>query len=278
MNNLVLDICDLRIAFRFADKRLREECARRYRYFVAGGVKADVRLDVSTMSKKAAASYSATPSVAIAADRRSFALRRNDFVSDIVAEGAQYKGPLAFSGRMTAFDSHLRILYTLLLAERRGALFHAAGLKLGRGGYLFPGDSGAGKTTLARIAGVEILLSDEVTGVELRGRSARVMGTPFWGEFEEGRLNLTLPLKGLFFLNRHAKSGCRHVPGDEAVARLMGQALFFTNDREYGARLLSIAARIVRRIPAFELSFDRRKSSFADIRSTVMNAVSGYRR
>ena len=43
-----------------------------------------------------------------------------------------------------------QVLIMCLLSGRDGALFHAAGLRFGDRGFIFPGKSGAGKTTLTR--------------------------------------------------------------------------------------------------------------------------------
>src|SRR5260370_33734199 len=61
-----------------------------------------------------------------------------------------------------SLDAALRILHTLLLAEKGGFLLHAAsGIRDGRA-FLFFGPSGAGKTTVARAAPSDTtLLTDE---------------------------------------------------------------------------------------------------------------------
>ena len=50
-----------------------------------------------------------------------------------------------------AIDSVLRIVYSLLLVERGGFLFHSASAIAGPNAYLFAGPSGSGKTTMCRI-------------------------------------------------------------------------------------------------------------------------------
>ena len=65
-----------------------------------------------------------------------------------------------------AIDGVLRILHSLILARQGGFLVHAASaVRCGRA-YVFAGVSGAGKTTLARLAPPDVtLLTDEISYV-----------------------------------------------------------------------------------------------------------------
>jgi hypothetical protein len=85
-----------------------------------------------------------------------------------------------------AIDGVLRILHSLLLAREGGFLVHAASaLRNGRA-FLFAGVSGAGKTTIARLAPPDVtLLTDEVSYVRPieQGTGNREQGT---GNREQG--------------------------------------------------------------------------------------------
>ena len=68
-----------------------------------------------------------------------------------------------------AIDSVLRILHTLLLARQGGFLVHAASAIRDGRAFLLAGPSGAGKTTLARLAPPDVaLLTDEVSYVRAK--------------------------------------------------------------------------------------------------------------
>ncbi len=74
-----------------------------------------------------------------------------------------------------SLDSVLRILHSLILAERGGFLLHAASAICDGRAYLFSGVSGAGKTTMTRLAPADItLLTDEIS--YLRPSAGRVRG------------------------------------------------------------------------------------------------------
>ena len=82
-----------------------------------------------------------------------------------------------------AVDCVLRIVHTLFLARQGGFLVHAASAIRGGKAFLFPGVSGAGKTTISRLAPPDAtLLTDEISYVRREGDRYLACGTPFAGE------------------------------------------------------------------------------------------------
>jgi hypothetical protein len=84
-----------------------------------------------------------------------------------------------------AIDSVLRILHSLILARQGGFLVHAASAVRNGRAFLFSGVSGAGKTTISRLAPPDVvLLTDEISYVRRNeGTGNREQGT---GEREQG--------------------------------------------------------------------------------------------
>jgi hypothetical protein len=124
---------------------------------------------------------------------------------------------------------------------------------------VFPSRSGGGKSTLAALAGAERVLSDELTALRAAGRRPMAMGTPFWGSFEEGRVNATVPLAGLAFLRRAPRPFVRPIAPDEAARRLMKVTMFFETGLDAHRRLLAVVHRLVHAVPTVELAFDKRR-------------------
>jgi hypothetical protein len=66
-------------------------------------------------------------------------------------------------------------------AEREAFLFHGCGVLANGKGYLFTGPSGAGKTTVARLAGTRMVLNDEAVLLRNGGGELWLGGTPLLG-------------------------------------------------------------------------------------------------
>ncbi|MFA5179792.1 MAG: hypothetical protein WC405_00605 [Syntrophales bacterium] len=73
-------------------------------------------------------------------------------------------------------------VFTCLVMVKRGRLMvHGAGIKKnkGRGGYLFLGASGKGKSTVAALSSGDEILSDDATVIEVAGDACYIHATPF---------------------------------------------------------------------------------------------------
>ena len=155
-----------------------------------------------------------------------------------------------------AIDSVLRIVHSLILAERGGFLLHAASAVCDGRAFLFSGVSGAGKTTLSRLAPPAVtLLTDEISYVRPRPGGYSAYGTPFAGELARAGSNCSAPLEALFFLEKGPDNRAQELSSAEAVRRLMRNILFFAQDEELTGKLLATACDFVSQVPVFLLTF-----------------------
>src|SRR6202020_755692 len=95
------------------------------------------------------------------------------------------------------------------LLERGGLLLHASSVLSKGRAYAFVGPSGAGKTTMARLAAPRPVLSDEVTALRPSASSGAPFDcfpTPFWGDMVRERAGPPAPL-ALIGFPVHATSG-----------------------------------------------------------------------
>ena len=245
---LRVDLCG--VAFDLRGRGgLPEHTARRYRGFHASGP-AGVRLDLEWDDPMELSPFR-DPAVDV--EGRRWRIHRYDFEGSF--DPAARRGNVRLVSRPTTLDSFLRVLLSALLLESGGMLVHAASLRIGDGGLLFPGPSGRGKSTLASKAGRSRILSDEISCVTGAGPGARLRGTPFWGDFDEGWPNVDLPLRGIFFLDRQRPPGVHPVRRTEAYRRLLECVLFFTADLRLNRRLLAAAGALLDGVPAALLSY-----------------------
>ncbi len=155
-----------------------------------------------------------------------------------------------------SLDSVLRILHSLILAERGGFLLHAASAICDGRAYLFSGVSGAGKTTMTRLAPADItLLTDEISYLRPSADGYAAFGTPFAGELAKPGENCTAPVSALFFLQKGPENRVDELSSAEAVRRLMRNILFFAEDRGLAEKLFATACDFVGRVPNRRLTF-----------------------
>lgn len=154
-----------------------------------------------------------------------------------------------------SLTNFLRIIYTFILLEDQGFLIHASSLIRDGNGYLFPGKSGAGKTTITRLSGDAILLTDEVSLVKMVNGKFNIFGTPFWGELAIGGENTSIPLKAVYFPVKDEKGYIKHLKPSQALHKLLPNVLFFVNDEKLNENLFNLCYEFILNIPTYKLHF-----------------------
>ena len=173
-----------------------------------------------------------------------------------------------------SLDSVLRILHSLILAEQGGFLLHSASGICEGHACLFSGVSGAGKTTMTRLATPDItLLTDEISYIRpsKNGDAASYIafGTPFAGELARPGENTKAPIAGLFFLEQGPENRIDEIPSGDAVRRLMRNILFFAEDPRLVELLLATACDFVSRVPIRRLMFYPTSKVWDEVRRFV---------
>jgi hypothetical protein len=166
------------------------------------------------------------------------------------------RGSVRQNANPYSLDSVLRILHSLILAQRGGFLLHAASAICDGRACLFSGVSGAGKTTMTRLAPADItLLTDEISYLRPSADGYSAFGTPFAGELARAGENCAAPVSALFFLEQGPENRVDELSSAEAVRRLMRNILFFAEDQGLVKKLLATACDFVARVPIRRLTF-----------------------
>jgi hypothetical protein len=166
------------------------------------------------------------------------------------------KGRVRQNSNPYSLDSVLRIVHSLVLAERGGLLLHAASAICDGRAYLFSGVSGAGKTTMTRLAPAGItLLTDEISYLRPAASGYAAFGTPFAGELARSGENCSAPVAALFFLEKGPENRIDELASAEALRRLMRNILFFAEDKGLVEKIFATACDFVARVPIRRLTF-----------------------
>src|ERR1035438_8270934 len=111
-------------------------------------------------------------------------LERGDFRAEL--DPVLRCGSIRQTANPYSIDAAFRILHSLLLAQQGGLLIHAASAVRNGRAFLFAGVSGAGKTTISRLAPPDAtLLTDEISYLRREGDGYTAYGTPFAGELAQ---------------------------------------------------------------------------------------------
>jgi len=181
-------------------------------------------------------------------------LQRGDFQAELdpkLGRGSIRQAAFPYSS-----DSVLRVLHTLLLAREGGFLVHAASAIRDGRAYLFAGASGAGKTTISRLAPGDVtLLTDEISYVRKTQDGYHAFGTPFTGELDRPGENLRAPVAALYLLARGPENKIEPVANAHAARGLLENILFFAADPELVNLVFQSACDFAGRVPVYRLEF-----------------------
>jgi hypothetical protein len=154
-----------------------------------------------------------------------------------------------------------------------GALeVHACALFVEKRVALFCGQSGAGKSTTARLWRERHprtrILSDDRIVLRASGRAVRAFGTPWHGDGcfarpDSGRLG------GVFVLRHAPRTELRRLAAAEAASHLLARGFPPPWDARAWRRALDLCARVAESVPCYELAFRPDASAVDAVRAAL---------
>jgi hypothetical protein len=250
-SSVVVEIGGLPIALHCEDPAFTRLVTERYAGYVGHSIRAAFDFDIEVGPP---GDGSGDEDLSVKWNSGCWLMERGDFRAEF--NPATARGRIQQTINPYSLDSVLRIVHTLLLARRGGFLVHASSAIRNGRAFLFPGVSGAGKTTIARLAPPDAaLLTDEISYVIPQDGAYFAVGTPFFGELARVGENLRAPIECVYLLAKGSENKIEPVVGAEAVRGLLGNILFFARDPEFVKQVFDAAVDFAGRVPVRRLTF-----------------------
>jgi hypothetical protein len=251
VNSVVIDVGEMPVRVNATDAVFTELLQRRYAGFVNPAATPAFEFDVSIVSPHVPG---ADKDVSVHAEAGRWLLERGDFRAEW--DERARRGWITQTVNPYSIDSVLRIVHSLLLSRQGGFLLHAASAVRDGHAFVFTGPSGAGKTTMARLAPPDVrLLTDEISYVRQVGQEYIAFGTPFAGELGTPGEKISAPVSAVYRLDQAADNKIERLGASDAVRTLMRNILFFAEDTELTSRLLETACQLAHTVPVYRLAF-----------------------
>jgi hypothetical protein len=181
--------------------------------------------------------------------------RRGDF--DATWNPQTREGRILQCPNPYSIDTVLRITHSLVLADEGGFLLHAASAIRNNRAFLFAGVSGAGKTTMSRLAPSDAtVLTDEISYIRRDAdKNYTAFGTPFAGELARIGANTSAPLKTLYLLVQGPENRIAPISKIDAARAIMRHVLFFAEEKDLVAKVFDSVLEFVSRVEVAQLIF-----------------------
>lgn len=247
----VIQIGGITVCVRANDSKFLAMLKHRYAGFVSGSASADFHFEADLASPG-----NGDPNADVRLTRRAgcWTLERGDFRAEW--DPASSSGKIQLLPNPYSIDALLRILHSLTLATQGGFLLHAASAIRSGKAFLFTGVSGAGKTTIARLAPKDAtLLTDEISYVRKDKNGYIACGTPFSGELGSPGENVSAPLAAVYMLSKGPENRIDSLCAAEATHAVLSNLLFFAEDQELVNSVFHAVCQFVGRVPVSRLTF-----------------------
>ena len=151
----------------------------------------------------------------------------------------------------------LHRLLSEALIEKDVLLFHASAVALDGEGYAFTAPSGTGKSTHAALWKLYygerlVFVNDDKPFLTFRDEEVFIAGSPWMGKHRRGE-NVTVPLRGIAFLNRDKENRLTAISPVDGYTELMKQ-VFLPPTKEGMEKVLALLERAVTKVPCYRLA------------------------
>ena len=193
--------------------------------------------------------------VQIHKERDRIQYRREDF---LLETDEHYRRVLLKVHDDLSLNHALMTLYSAFIVRHRwGMMIHSSCVADHGRAYLFAGQSGAGKSTVAMLSEPRKILSDEATLLKIEEHGVYVYDSPFRSDSIPNFDREVLPLAGIHLLEQSESIHRKQIGPSEAVMELMDKIFYWAVDPGETVKLLSLCGKLATLVPVYELQFQK---------------------
>jgi hypothetical protein len=123
--------------------------------------------------------------------------------------------------------------------------------------HIFAGQSGAGKSTAAKLSYPRPLLSDEATLVKITSNKVTVYNSPFRSELQADSFEGNVELASVQILYQALQNKRTRSIKSDALLHLMDKVFFWPQSEEETKTIMRLMTKLVKNVPVYELHFQK---------------------
>ena len=160
-------------------------------------------------------------------------------------------------GSEPGLDTILKLAFVTAGLKKNSFFLHAASSVFKDKGWIFPGVSGSGKTTILQKLSSHYALSDEMSLVAKIDGEWRVFGTPFSSITVKDMEILDAHINSIIFLRKGSHLGINRTTGSSGALRIM-QSIIGWKLEIFKEQIMEFLAELVSENQFYELEFSKK--------------------
>jgi hypothetical protein len=255
IHDVLIEIGAMPVLVRTSSPEFLQVLDKRYGGFMNPDAEPSFEFDVDIVSPATLpGADDADVDLSVRFENNRWILERGDFHAEL--DPGLRRGEIRMAANQFAIDAAFRIVHSLLLANQGGLLVHASSAVKNGKAFLFAGVSGAGKTTISRLAPPSAtLLTDEISYIRKEADGYVAYGTPFAGELAKPGENVRAPLAALYLLKQGPENRIDPVSAADATRAVLECVLFFAHDTKLVSKVFDSVCELVQTVPVQRLTF-----------------------
>jgi hypothetical protein len=181
--------------------------------------------------------------------------RRSDY---LIETDCDYKSARILVHNELSLKHALMNLYSSYIVHHNwGLILHSSCVVEEGMAHIFAGQSGAGKSTVARLSKPRGLLSDEAALVKITDQEVKVFHSPFWSEEVTQNTEEHAPLESIQILYQSHQNDRVNMRKADAFVNLMEKVFYWSQDSEETRKIMGLLRMLINRVPVYELYFKK---------------------
>jgi hypothetical protein len=193
--------------------------------------------------------------VVISNDHDQIVYQRADYLIEVDAEYTVAR--VSVHDELALKHALMNLYSSFAVHHQWGLLIHSSCVIDNGKAHIFSGQSGAGKSTAAKLSYPRSLLSDEATLVKITPEEVQIFNSPFRSEIEADTFNGQIPLSSIQILYQALQNKREKVAKSDALFQLMDKVFFWPHSQEETSTIMRLMTNLVKQAPVYELHFQK---------------------
>lgn len=173
-----------------------------------------------------------------------------------------------------ALANFIRRIFTRLVIDHNGAVFHCACVVRNGAAHLFFGKSGSGKSTVCELSRGDTIASDDLTVVRVVSGRMLAWGLPAFRSPPYQLSQGVFPIRAAFTLVQDSRNFIKRLGAASALAGLLTFPSDLSEPEQVG-KIIDLLTRLVHTVPCYELHFSKDPMFWNAIDAELTDQVQG---